>query len=141
VRNVQHRVILERSLSRACFRGLLVAVAALFVAEGCSDSTAPGPIAATWILTADFYRGKNGKTYTYNCPPNGVAGNVWGTDIYTDDSSICTAAVHAGKFTLISGGTVTIEIRPGENGYFGSTRNGITSSTFTGFWLGSFIFR
>jgi hypothetical protein len=64
---------------------------------------------------------------------------VWGTDVYTDDSSVCTAAVHAGLITLAGGGTVTAEIRPGQSSYKGSTRNGITSSPYAS-WLGSFIF-
>jgi hypothetical protein len=55
---------------------------------------------------------------------------VWGTDIYTLDSSICTAAVHAGKIKLESGGPVTIEMRPGEKSYKGSERNGITTRDY-----------
>jgi hypothetical protein len=36
------------------------------------------------------------------------------------------------------GGSVTIEIRPGEDSYEGSTRNGITTFSY-GVWDGSFV--
>ena len=71
-----------------------------------------------------------GKTYKFKCPPGGKESSVWGTDIYTVDSSICNAAVHAGKLTSESGGSVTIELRPGESSYKGSTRNGIKTNDY-----------
>jgi len=71
-----------------------------------------------------------GKTYKFKCPSGGQESSVWGTDIYTLDSSICTAAVHAGKLALESGGSVTIELRPGESSYKGSTRNGIKTNDY-----------
>ena len=64
---------------------------------------------------------------------------MWGTDVYTDDSSICTAAVSAGLITFQAGGSVTIEIRQGQSSYAGSTRNGVTSKGY-GSWNGSFVF-
>ena len=64
----------------------------------------------------------------------------YGTDIYTDDSSICTAAVHAGKFSLAAGGTVIVEIRAGQSSYTGSMRNGLTSNDYGSMWDGSFSF-
>ena len=36
------------------------------------------------------------KRYEYTCPKYGAKYGIWGTDVYTDDSSICTAAVHVG---------------------------------------------
>jgi hypothetical protein len=84
-------------------------------------------------------RGKNGQRFTFICPANGTLRSAWGTDVYTDDSSIATAAVHSGLITVSQGGTVTIEIRPGQASYTGSTRNGVTSGTY-GSWDGSYIF-
>lgn len=54
-------------------------------------------------------------------------GSVWGTVDYTDDSSICRAAVHAGVISA-SGGTIRITIRTGLNSYRGSSAHGIKSS-------------
>ena len=89
-------------------------------------------------------RGKIGKRMTYICPPNGHGFFVKGTDTYYDQSSICAAAVHAGRITIASGGRVTIESRPGLDFYQGSTRNGVTSKDykkFTGHEVtGSFVF-
>ncbi len=66
----------------------------------------------------------------YSCPANGTPRLVLGTDVYEDDSYVCTAAVHAGRITLAKGGSVTIEMRPGQDSYTGSTRNGITSQSY-----------
>jgi hypothetical protein len=65
---------------------------------------------------------------------------VWGTDTYTADSSICTAALHAGKITRDRGGIVTIELRPGEAVYTGSLRNGVQSTDY-GAYGRSYVFK
>ncbi len=93
----------------------------------------------TWDSNAISLRGQLNQDFTFTCPVNGRVGSVWGTDIYTDDSLICSAAVHAGLITTRDGGTVTIRIRPGENSYNGTSRNGVRSSNY-GSWSGSFIF-
>jgi len=92
-----------------------------------------------WKTSATQLRGKNGQQFTFVFPAGGTLGSVWGTDLYTDDSSIATAAVHAGLITAAKGGKVTIEIRPGAASYAGSPRNGVTSSGFGSFG-GSFVF-
>ncbi|HYO45703.1 MAG TPA: LCCL domain-containing protein [Gemmatimonadota bacterium] len=97
------------------------------------------PVPADWNTRGESHRGEVGTRYTYTCPPNGTVGPVWGTDVYTDDSSVCTAAVHAGLITLVSGGAVTIEMRGGESAYRGEPRNGVTSWNY-GAWEGSFVF-
>ena len=95
---------------------------------------------ADWKTQADGHRGRNGETFDLACPASGsISSRVWGSDVYTDDSSICSAAVHAGLITVASGGPVTIEIRAGKSSYAGSTRNGVTSKSF-GSWKGSFAF-
>ena len=59
--------------------------------------------------------------------------------VYTDDSRVCSAAVHAGLITLARGGTVTIKILPGRPSYLGSTRNGVRSSPWASY-TGSYSF-
>lgn len=83
-----------------------------------------------WNTSASMVGGDNGKTWKFKCPADGREASVWGTAVYTIDSSICNAAVHAGKFTIESGGSVTIELRPGESSYKGSSRNGIKTSDY-----------
>lgn len=83
-----------------------------------------------WNTSASMVSFETGKTYKFKCPPGGQESTVWGTDIYTLDSSICNAAVHAGKLASASGGAVTIELRPGESAYKGSSRNGIKTNDY-----------
>src|SRR5262245_60524498 len=94
---------------------------------------------ASWHADATDHRGRNESTYEYQCLASGSLNPVWGTSFYTDDSSVCTAAVHAGLITVAEGGTVAIKILPGLDAYVGSTRNGVHSSSFDK-WDGSFMF-
>jgi len=93
----------------------------------------------SWSTQATSLRGQNGLRVNYICPPGGSHnGSLWGTNPYTDDSSICLAAVHTGVITPDVGGAVTIEIKPGAGSYHGSNRNGVSSSNY-GSWHGSFV--
>jgi hypothetical protein len=74
------------------------------------------------------------------CQAGGKLEEAWGTDIYTDDSSICTAAVHAGLVSVRDGGIVTIEMRPDAGYYGGTTRNGVTTGDWREPWTGSYVF-
>jgi len=133
----------SKVVSRIITASALLALGAISAA-GCSDSptdpTGPAPREINWDATPREFRGQNDVEFRFTCPPNGTAGRVWGVDVYTDDSSICTAAVHAGRITLAGGGQVTIEIRPGRGVYTSSSRNGITSFPYDA-WDGSFIVR
>jgi len=85
-------------------------------------------------------RGLNGEHFQFRCP-SGIArpGQVIGSGPYTDGSSICAAAVHAGVIGAADGGIVTIEIRPGEAHYGASYSHFIQSESYQGFWSGSFL--
>ncbi len=123
-------------------RALLIPLIAILLLGGCrneSSQTDEAPaVHVEWSASAEAHRGEDGRQFSYSCPPNGQAYTVWGTDVYTDDSSICNAAVHAGLFSRADGGRVTIEIRPGRASYSGSTRNGATTLDY-GEWGGSFV--
>ncbi|HEV7489656.1 MAG TPA: LCCL domain-containing protein [Rhodanobacteraceae bacterium] len=85
-------------------------------------------------------RGMNGERYAFRCPPGKpMRSRVAGSGPYTDDSSICTAAVHAGVIHAKDGGEVIIEIRPGQARYAGSDHNYIKSGDYDGTWDGSFV--
>ncbi len=86
------------------------------------------PIA--WETTASGFKSDENLVYKFRCPEHGTEHTVWGSDVYTQDSSICTAAVHAGVITLADGGIVTIEFRPGRLTYGSTVRNGIKTSTY-----------
>jgi ABC-type transport system substrate-binding protein len=114
-------------------------VAATEPAISATVAPASAPAIDPWSLHAVEHRDQVGEEFTYDCPPadESRTDTVWGTDVYTDDSSVCTAAVHAGAITVEDGGEVTIEIRPGQDSYVGSEQNGIESSPY-GPWGGSF---
>jgi LCCL domain len=85
-------------------------------------------------------RGFNGERFRFHCPPGKpVPGQVIGSGPYTDGSSICSAAVHAGVLRAASGGFVTIEVRPGQTHYVGSLSHYVQSEDFNEFWSGSFL--
>ncbi len=107
-----------------------------YTAQPRTGSSGTGAI--TWAETPKELRGRNGQRFTYVCPPNGALARVWGTDVYTDDSSICTAAVHVGQISQANGGTVTIEMRPGQPSYMGTGRYGVMSESYGG-WSSSFV--
>jgi hypothetical protein len=101
-------------------------------------TTAPASRFTGWNQTAMGGLG-GGNQHTFTCPSGGQASTVWGTDIYTHDSSVCTAAVHAGLIDFEDGGVVVIEMRPGEASYVGTTANGVTTMSY-GRWGLSFVF-
>jgi hypothetical protein len=105
-----------------------------------SPSSAVEGTPTSWEANAMSLNGKDGQTFTLSCSPGGAARSVWGSDIYTADSSICTAAVHSGLITYQQGGTVTIELRPGRTIYGCSERNGVTTSPY-GSYQRSFVFK
>lgn len=98
-----------------------------------------GAEAVAWADDPQQHRGEIGETFTVECPEDGEPDQVWGAGIYTDDSSVCTAAVQSGLITLEDGGEVTYEIAEGEDEYEGGTANDITSLRY-GAWQGSFTF-
>lgn len=143
-RGTQRNGIVSKSYGP--YAGIFVIVSAQS-ATNTSASEIPIGGSDPWAATAQSLRGRNGARFTLNCSPNGSMGidrmtgnaEVWGTDVYTDDSSICVAAVHAGKINLRGGGKVTIEIRPGASSYQGTARNGVNTRNY-GAWSGSFVF-
>jgi hypothetical protein len=129
-------------MARRFTLALLTAAAILTLAPPAMAATGHAaqaqPGGSGWTTTAAQFRGRLGERFDWTCPSYGIAGSIWGTDVYTDDSSVCTAGVHTGTITLAGGGTVTIEMRPGEQQYTGSARNRITSSSYPA-WSGSFV--
>jgi predicted small lipoprotein YifL len=95
--------------------------------------------AEPWARTAQDLRKEVGSTVEFDCPPDGTGGSVWGVNVYTDDSSVCTAAVQVGLISFEEGGTVTIEVLEGQDVYEGGEANGVVSSRY-GSWGGSFAF-
>jgi hypothetical protein len=118
----------------ACLRNAVVAGAAQ---PGGSGAVEPKVWGDSWDDSAQNLRNESGSRFLYVCPAAGRIDQVWGTGIYTDNSSVCTAALLAGVVDHDTGGLVTIEHLPGRSSYTGSTKNGVTSVSW-GAYPGSF---
>jgi hypothetical protein len=104
------------------------------------DGNVPNTIRTLkWNDTASGYWRNLGQYFTFNCPSGGAIDTIYGTDIYTYDSSICTAAVHSGLIAPEYGGQVTIRIEPRQEFYQESFRYGVESREW-GKYDGSFSF-
>lgn len=57
-------------------------------------------------------------------------GPVWGSDVYTGDSMLAPAAVHAGVVKAGESGIIKVTVVQPLNQYQGSQRNGVSSSDF-----------
>jgi LCCL domain len=66
-----------------------------------------------------------------------TSGPVWGTDIYTSDSSLSVAAVHAGLLKSGEKRVLKVTIETPLYQYVGSLRNGINSGAWN-HWPGAF---
>jgi hypothetical protein len=77
------------------------------------------------------YRDKVGKVFSFRVT-GGMNGFVWGSDTYTSDSSLATAAVHAGVLKLGQTGIVRVKMVPPPVSFESSARNGIISHAWSG---------
>jgi LCCL domain len=116
---------------------LLIAVTA-----GCQRTdTGAAPAVIDWQTSPlDLnLRGLIGSSRDFQCPAGRAAPHsVTGSGVYSDASSICAAAVHAGAIDAQRGGMVTIQILPGQPRYQGTTQNFVHSDGYAHSWGGSF---
>jgi len=75
------------------------------------------------------YQNEIGKTYSFRVTGN-AGGSAWGTDVYTTDTTLATAVVHAGLLTSGQTGNVKVSIIPSPQVFVGSTRNGVSSAGY-----------
>lgn len=114
-------------------------------AQGSAAASSPG--AATSLpnavdtpceQAARDVKGNEGTSWLMKCPAGCTSGHaVWGTDVYTDDSNLCNAAIHAGAIAAKDGGTVLVTWAHGQPTYVGSEKNGVTTQDY-GHWERSF---
>ena len=70
-----------------------------------------------------------GATYYFRVT-GASEGSVWGTDVYTGDSSLALAAVHAGAVKPGETTVVRVTVMRPLSHYQGSVRNGVTSHDY-----------
>jgi len=92
--------------------------------EAVGDS---GFIEAGCTFTGSDIKGEPGSPHQLACPAGcDKAVSVFGTDVYTSDTPVCAAAMHAGVMSE-RGGEVTVVLEPGRPAYRGTKRNGVAS--------------
>jgi hypothetical protein len=94
--------------------------------------------------TMDAYGRQYGQVFTFTLtayagPPN-PQGSVWGTDVYTLDSSLPAAAVHAGVLKPGQTGTVKVRIIQSPPQFVASPRNGINTAAYGVYQTGAYEF-
>ena len=86
--------------------------------------------------TLTNFRGQVGKSFVFEVT-GGMNGSCWGTGVYTDDSTLATACVHAGVLKVGQKGLVKVTVLPGQASYPSSTQHGVNSGSWNA-WNGSF---
>lgn len=83
------------------------------------------------------FRSVIGGVYQFNVTGS-LEGSLWGSNVYTDDSSLAIVSVHAGLLSAGQSAVIRVIISPGLSFYVANTANGITSSAYNSEWDGSF---
>jgi hypothetical protein len=79
--------------------------------------------------TLSAMRAEVGKTFVFKVTGR-ADGIVWGSGVYTSDSTLATAAVHAGAVKAGDTALVNVRIVPPPATFSSSTQNGVTSSPY-----------
>lgn len=93
----------------------------------------PRPEAPSRLLAL---RGSHDSTFQLDVVGHDMC-PVWGSNPYTDDSCLATAAVHAGALKAGERGTITVTLLPGLSAYGASMANGIQTKPY-GAWSHAF---
>jgi hypothetical protein len=89
------------------------------------------------------YQNQYGKEMTFTvtgAQPGSQGTGIWGTDVYTLDSSLAAAAVHSGLVQPGQTGVVRVRIVTSPPQFIGSNRNGMGSSGYGNYPAGAYEF-
>ncbi|MFO0811165.1 MAG: LCCL domain-containing protein [Gemmataceae bacterium] len=89
----------------------------------------PSVVAAPPSGNLEAFRDRIGTTLALRVT-GALEGPVWGTDVYTTDSALAAAAVHAGVLDPGQTGVVRLEVVVSPAEFQGSSRRGVTSNGF-----------
>jgi hypothetical protein len=123
-------------------QALKLADARALRAAGAMSEEAPGAPIAPGNLSA--YQQQFGKELTFSVtgftPMAGANANLWGTDVYTLDSNLAAAVVHAGLAK--PGETVTVRVRILQSPpqFVATFRNNVNSTAYNAYPAGAFEF-
>lgn len=99
---------------------------------GLSSTMAPPADGSTWCpenATGIAATPPEGMTCACAAGVN-LGGAIYGSNRYTDDSKLCTAAVHAGVLDAAQGGNITFFLGEGCAGFEGTVANGVISNAW-----------
>jgi hypothetical protein len=88
-----------------------------------------GFLAAEAPVTMVGHCDQIGQTFYFQVTGD-IGGTVWGTDVYTGDSALATACVHAGLVQVGKTAVVRVTVVAPANSYQGSVRNGVTTHSY-----------
>jgi hypothetical protein len=105
-----------------------------------APALAQGSLGLTPLQGVDGFKDDVGRRLTFVCPgSNGANANVYGTDVYTANSAVCAAAIHAGVLEAERAGIVTIVMGSGADAFEATERNGVRTREY-GRWDRSYEF-
>lgn len=108
-----------------------VVLAGLLAAGAQAASAQQASIAISPTDSASGFSRQTGRRLVFICPAiDQPSPDVWGTDIYADDSSICSAAIHAGFLSFGRAGLVAIVMGGIAGTFEGTGRNGVKSADY-----------
>jgi LCCL domain len=108
-------------------------------AVGRAPAPPPEAIQAGCTFDSTQIRDAYGTAHLVSCPPGCArAGNLWGTDVYSGDLSICKAAIHSGIISDGAGGNVVVVLDGRQPAFRGSLRNQVRSGDY-GRYSSSFL--
>ena len=89
--------------------------------------------------TMDSYGQQYGKVFTFKLTGN-VQGSVWGTNVYTLDSALQAAAIHAGVLKPGQTATVRVRIIQSPQQFVASQQNGVNAAAYGVYSTGAYEF-
>ncbi len=92
----------------------------------------PSVVASADPGSMSSFSNRIGKSFHFQVSGT-TAGSIYGTDVYTSDSTLAAAAVHAGVLDKGQTGIVKITMMPGQESYQGTQRNGISSYSYSSY--------
>jgi hypothetical protein len=75
------------------------------------------------------FQNQLGKTFTFRVT-GAVNGSIWGTDVYTADSNLACATVHAGVLKAGQTKVIKVKIVTSPQTFQGSSRHGVTTMAY-----------
>lgn len=124
----------EQSLRLADVRGLKIGATTV------GDDVVAAAAAPANMMAFQHQFGKEMVGSITGTQPGAQGSGVWGTDIYTLDSSIAAAAVHAGVVQPGQTAVVKVRVVASPPQFVSSTRNGVSSTGYGNYPAGGYEF-